>query len=265
MHKNDASTSVAASRAPGSGHEDVSQTARAFVCIRELLLRGEFPRGERIAELPLGARLGMSRTPVHVALEQLTHVGLLDVGAAGGFVVREFTVADVRDAIELRGVLEGTAARLAAERLDSNDELDELRRHRDEVGSLTDLSISVDSTNSFERYMRSNEAFHAAIVTLAKSEMLARVMEHANSLPFAAPSAMVFPTSMQAEAGQTLAGAQQQHDAIVEAIQKRQGTRAEHLAREHARLALRVFERALSDENVLRNVPGQPLINVLAS
>src|SRR5262245_37391405 len=92
-----------------------SQTARAFIVIRERLLRGDFARGERISELPLVARLSMSRTPIRLALERLAHIGLLDAGATGGFTVREFTLVEVLDAIELRGVLEGTAARLAAE------------------------------------------------------------------------------------------------------------------------------------------------------
>src|SRR5438105_10223032 len=94
-----------------------SQTARALILVREMLLRGEFARGERISELPLVARLGMSRTPIRLALERLAHIGLLEAAATGGFTVREFTLAEVRDAIEVRGVLEGTAARLAAERL----------------------------------------------------------------------------------------------------------------------------------------------------
>lgn len=245
-----------------SGMEEVSQTGRAFVCIRELLLRGEFGRRERIAEVPLGARLKMSRTPVRMALEHLAHVGLLNVGSTGGFWVPEFTISDVRDAIELRGVLEGTAARLAAERLANDADLERLGRSRDEVGSLTELSFNEQSPNSFERYMNGNEAFHAAIVDLAKSPMLSRFMVQASSLPFASPSAMVFPTSMMAQSKETLMRAQGQHQAIVEAIQNRQGTRAEHLAREHALLALKVFELALSDEDVLNNVPGGPLINV---
>src|SRR4249920_3224424 len=94
-----------------------SQIGRAFIGLREILLRGEFTRGERISELPLVARLGTSRTPIRLALERLAHMGLLDVLASGGFTVREFTLSEVADAIEVRGVLEGTVARLAAERL----------------------------------------------------------------------------------------------------------------------------------------------------
>jgi len=234
-----------------------SQTARALVSVRELLLRGEFAPGERVSELPLVARLGVSRTPIRLALERLANIGLLDVNASGGFTVRGFTSADALDAIEIRGVLEGTAARLAAERLVDTVELEPLKRRCQEMDDLERLSL-----DSFAGYMDMNEAFHATIVDLAKSPMLRRTMHQAVSLPFASPSAMVFPTSGMAIADETLAIAKEHHRGIVDAIAKRQGTRAESLAREHAFIARRIFEMSLSDSATLSRVPGASLINV---
>src|SRR5437762_2259806 len=109
--------------------DDVSQNARTLLRLREMLFKGEFQRGERLSELPLVARLGVSRTPIRLALERLAHEGLLETSRSGGFVVREFTIDAVWDAIDVRGVLEGTAARLAAERLDNDRELDRLREY----------------------------------------------------------------------------------------------------------------------------------------
>src|SRR5947208_254359 len=168
-----------------------SQTARAFFGLREILLRGEFGRGERISELPLVPRLGTSRTPIRMALERLAHMGLLDVVATGGFTVREFTLWEVLDAIEVRGVLEGTVARLAAERLSADHELAPLRRYCAGMENLRCLTI-----DSFPEYMDLNEGFHGALLDLAKSVMLRRSLEQVNLLPFASPSAMVFPTSV---------------------------------------------------------------------
>jgi GntR family transcriptional regulator of vanillate catabolism len=173
--------------------------------------------------------------------------------------VREFTLGEVRDAIEVRGVLEGTAARLAAERLADSGELDAARHHCREMEALERLTI-----DSFADYMDANEAFHSAILDLAKSAMLRRALDLTTSLPFASPSAMVFPTSVLPKSDETLAIAQEHHRAILEAIAKRQGTRAESLAREHALLARRVLDVALSDRDALSRVPGGPLINVSA-
>jgi len=237
----------------------VSQTARALVSVRELLLRGEFAPGERVSELPLVARIGVSRTPIRLALERLAHIGLLDVNASGGFTVRGFTPSEALDAIEIRGILEGTAARLAAERLTDSSELDRLRVRCREMEELDRLSL-----DSFGRYMDLNEAFHAAIVDLAKSGMLRRTIQQAVSLPFASPSAMVFPTSALANADETLAIAKAHHRGILDAIGRRQGTRAESLAREHAFIGRHVLELALSDTATLSRVPGASLINLVA-
>jgi GntR family transcriptional regulator of vanillate catabolism len=245
---------------PGRPADVASQIARAFIGLREMLLVGEFGRGERISELPLVARLGMSRTPIRLALERLAHIGFLDVVPTGGFAVREFTIAEVLDAIEVRAVLEGTAARLAAERLADVSELEPLRQNCTLMGALKGLTI-----DSFSKYMDLNESFHAAIVDLAKSAMLRRSIEQVNSLPFASPSAMVFPTSVLAIANEMLAIANVHHKSIIEAISHRQGTRAESLAREHTFIARRVLELALSDANALKRVPGGALINVSAT
>jgi GntR family transcriptional regulator of vanillate catabolism len=234
-----------------------SQTGRAFIGVRELLLRGELARGERISELPLVARLGMSRTPIRLALERLAHIGLLDAVPSGGFAVREFTIADALDAIEVRGVLEGAAARLASERLTAESDLERLRQLGQQMHMLQRLTI-----DSFARYMDLNEAFHARVVELSRSAMLQRHLEQVNSLPFASPSAMVFPVSFLPNSDQTFAIAVEQHRGLVEAIGKRQGARAESLAREHAYLARHVLESAFSDADALSRVPGGTLIKV---
>jgi GntR family transcriptional regulator of vanillate catabolism len=234
-----------------------SQTARALYSLRESLMRGEFAPGERMAELPLVARLGVSRTPIRLALERLAHMGLLDVNASGGFTVRGYTPSEALDAIEIRGVLEGTAARLASERLTDRAEVETLRRINDDIEHLDRLTL-----DSFGEYMDLNEAFHSALIDLAKSAMLKRAFEYAVSLPFASPSAMVFPTSGFAHADATLAIAKEHHRGLIEAITNRHGTRAESLAREHGFVGRRVLAMALSDSEAFSKVPGRSLINL---
>src|SRR5215211_9222361 len=94
----------------------VSQAVKAQLRLREMILVGELPGGARIAELAIVERLGVSRTPIRAALMRLEQEGLLEALPNGGYAVRTFSERDVADAIELRGTLEGLAARLAAER-----------------------------------------------------------------------------------------------------------------------------------------------------
>jgi GntR family transcriptional regulator of vanillate catabolism len=240
--------------------EFVSQTGRTLLKLRELLLKGEYKPGERLSELALVARLGVSRTPIRLALDRLAHEGLLEPSPSGGFLVRSFTLADVWDTIEMRGVLEGTAARLAAERLEGSHELTRIREYQRQM-DLIAQAIAQNNVDSFAQYMDLNEAFHNEMVLLAKSPMLERTLEHLKSLPFAGPSAMVFARSKLPRSNEMLTIGQEQHHGILEAIEGRQGTRAEALAREHIHLSRRNLETALSDANILNYVPGAALIH----
>ena len=133
-----------------------SQTTKATLGLRELLLEGAFKPRERVPELRLVEELGVSRTPLRSALMTLEHEGLLETLPGGGFVVREFTRTDIDDAIELRGVLEGTAARLAAERLESDDELEPLRDLLRDMDGI----VRTQSIETFMEYLRVNDEFH---------------------------------------------------------------------------------------------------------
>lgn len=242
------------SRAP------VPQRVRALVGLRELLLNGAFAPGERLPEIPLGERLSVSRTPLRLAMVALEHEGLLEVHRSGGFRVRTFTVGDAVDAIEVRGVLEGTAARLAAERGVSAEQCAALREVVDE---LDELVMGASSAREiFLDYVVLNERLHRQLLEVAASSMLARSLEHVGSLPFASPNAFVEAQADLPDALPILVSGQEQHRAIVESIEARAGTRAEHVAREHARLARRTLEAVLHSDAPLASLPGGALLDV---
>ncbi|HEV2676301.1 MAG TPA: GntR family transcriptional regulator [Aliidongia sp.] len=234
------------------------QQLKAVLRLRELLLSGEFGPGERVAEIPLAARLSVSRTPLRLALLTLAHEGLLEMLPGGGFVVRDFDPADIADAIELRGVLEGTAARMAAERLTDPADLAPLRAAVEAMEPL--VRTPEPGLADFERYVAANEIFHARLLDLAGSPMLRRAMAQAMVLPFASPNSFVLTQADLPESREILLLAQAQHRAILEAIEAREGTRAEALAREHARLAKQNLKLALGDAALLASVPGAALI-----
>ena len=77
-----------------------SQAVKAQLRLREMVLSGELPSGTRITELAIVEKLGVSRTPIRVALMRLEQEGLLEALAIGGYVVRTFSEADVSEAIE---------------------------------------------------------------------------------------------------------------------------------------------------------------------
>jgi GntR family transcriptional regulator of vanillate catabolism len=250
-------------QAPESGRESNSQTMTALLHLRELLLSGEFQPGERMAELPLAARLSVSRTPLRLALTALEHEGLLEMHPTRGFVVRAFTLADIYDSIEVRGVLEGTAARFAAERLPidalaAQKSLAEIKEIVSQLkAAVRELTPQVES---FERYIELNKRFHVLLLELAGSEVLTREMGRIIRLPFASPSGFLLVQAEIPESREILGIAQDQHRAMVEAIERREGARAESLAREHSRIARRNLEIALNNREMHHLVPGISLI-----
>jgi len=237
---------------------DSAQTVKATLALRQLLFDGEIRPGERLVELSLVERIGVSRTPLRLALTTLEHEGLVESLPGGGFTVREFTLAEIDDAIEVRGVLEGTAARFAAERLDAEAELNDLR----DTLALLDEVIRDESPEAIVSYVELNETFHAQLVVLARSELLSRMIARALALPFASPGALLPSLAQLAEWRESLLVAQHQHRSLLEAIAARHGTRAEQIAREHARLSRRNLDLVLERREILAALPGAPLLNV---
>jgi GntR family transcriptional regulator, vanillate catabolism transcriptional regulator len=235
-----------------------SQMLRAVVLLRALILEGKLRAGERVSELPLAERLGVSRTPLRLALGQLQHEGLLEPVPGGGFVVRSFSRQDVEDAIDLRGILEGTAARLAAERLGDPSELEAMHGCVAQIDAL--VRPDRPAIEAFERYVQLNKRFHSLLLLLAKSRVIEIALGRAEALPFASPSAFVQMQAQAPESARILYVAHTQHRAILEAIELGEGARAESIAREHARLARRNLDVALTSESALRRVPGGGLI-----
>jgi len=235
---------------------DSTQITRALLMLREQILDGEFTPGQRLSELPLVDRLGVSRTPLRLALATLEHEGLLARLPGGGYTVREFTKAEVADAIELRGVLEGTAARFAAERGAGRRELRAMADLNDQMAVLMDPG----QRDFFTRYVALNERFHARLLKLAGSSQLERVWAGVVALPFAGPSAFVLTESELSESHQILRFANHQHAALLNAIEHRQGARAEGVAREHARIALANLELVMRERATLGRIRGVSLI-----
>jgi GntR family transcriptional regulator of vanillate catabolism len=225
-----------------------SQTARATLVLREMLVKGELRPGERIREVPLAARLNVSRIPLHLALERLAHEGFLDIHPRRGFIVQQFTPEDISDAIELRGLLEGSAARLAAERLHDPRELAELDDLAKEICVLVRRTRL--HNDGFQRYIDLNAKFHASLVELSRSRMLQRAIERTCTLPFASASAFLKRQTMSSDLRELFLISADQHCRIVEAIAGREGMRAEMLAREHALVARRNLEDALKNRDI---------------
>jgi len=208
------------------------QLARAVVGIREMILRGRLVPGQRVAEAPLAGALGMSRTPIRQALPLLAQEGLLAVHETRGYVVRSFTGADIGDAIDVRAVLEGLAARRIAERGASKTLLRSLRACLEDGDAIFRKRRLEESDEG--AYAEMNARFHALILEESASAILAESLERVGRIPFAGPQALAFDRARLEDMYDMLHYAHRQHHGIVDAIERGQSARAEALMREHA-------------------------------
>lgn len=201
--------------------------------LREMILDGTFAPGDHVREATLATMLGVSRTPVRLALGTLEHEGLLTRTPHRGFTVRSFTLQDICQAIDVRGVLEGMAARLVAERGMSATVRADLAACLNAGDALLDKGyIAKGEANSYEAM---NVRFHDTVIGAADNGALADALAYNNKVPFSGAGAVAFHDT--GDMYRQFALGHSQHHLIFEALDAGEGARAEALMREHALVA----------------------------
>jgi TetR/AcrR family transcriptional regulator, cholesterol catabolism regulator len=209
-----------------------------------MVLRGHLAPRKRIEEFDLSRRLGVSRPVLRSALVHLASEGLLEPAPSGGYAARHFTLEDIRDAILARSALEALAAGLAAKRIQDSSELEPARKLNAELAeAIPSRASSPPTPEEMSRFGDLNAAFHNAFVAVARSPMLSWCLQRLQSAAFASPAAVVIPVE-----GDGARRAFEEHEAILNAIQSGDVSRAETLVRQHAGLAIHGIESALEGQ-----------------
>ncbi len=187
--------------------------------------------GDRLREIDLSNRLGVSRTPVREAIRQLEADGLVTHVPRQGATVRSLSYAEVMELYEMRAVLEGTAARLAA-RAASDIELDELEVLNDQLAQA----------GTGPEAARINRVFHATLLDVAKNRFLAKSMlSLQKALLILGPSQLL--DNERADA------AVAEHRRIMAALKSRDSAAAEMEMRTHIQAGQRMRIRALQERD----------------
>lgn len=215
----------------------MARDGQTVICIlRNKIISGEFSPGERLAEIPTAERLGISRTPVRIAFRALAQEGLLEQLPRRGYQVRNVSKAQISDCVEVRGVLEGLAARQVAEAGLKQTTRDELKACLVAGDMLFEKGVLKEE--DIEKYHTMNMRFHASLIAASGNAAIDAALALSEHLPFASVSALAFnPLQLQVEY-QRFRYAHTQHHAVFQALVNGQGSRAEALMKEHAHATL---------------------------
>ena len=129
-----------------------------FNTLREAILKGELQPGERLMELQLASKLGVSRTPIREAIRMLEQEGLAVTMPRKGAEVARMTLKDMEDVLEVREALDELAARIACAKI-NDEQLENLKSIRDEFKKSLD---SGDVKKIAEEDVRFHDAIYEA-------------------------------------------------------------------------------------------------------
>lgn len=202
--------------------------------LRRRILSGQVAPGERMVELELSAQLAVSRTPIRIALGELEKEGLLERLPTRGFRVRQFSVDEITNAVDVRGVLEGMAARQAAERGITPETRAELQACIDEGRLLLEKAQASGHVIDAARWVPMNARFHGALVQAAGNSTLTSALAHVSKTPMAGAGALSLNGTLPLLEFGFIQRAQSDHEDVLTALMAGEGTRVEALMREHA-------------------------------
>jgi DNA-binding GntR family transcriptional regulator len=194
---------------------------RIYAELRRAIVEGRYRPHQRLVETDLAADLSASRTPIRQGLQRLELEGLV-VAARFGWIVREHSEAEIREIYDVRVSLEGTAARLAAERA-TPEQLQQLR------GIHESALRNLDPADR-PKFVTLHDELHDMIFQAAHNEVLREAIRRYREHPYNMRVA-------QSYADDELRQAVESHADLVEAICAGDADRAERLGREHLLLS----------------------------
>jgi len=194
----------------------------AYRTLRSAILERRLRPGRKLVVRVLAEEMGLSPTPIKAALAALEREGLVVGVPHHGYYVPEPTPTDIEELYALREVVEGLAASLAASRGDAalDAQLDWLLRQQRDCVAVGDV----------ERYGDLDLAFHRALREAARNARLMRVAEAFNG-----QIRLLISTSARLPG--RLSTSVREHEAIVEAVRRRDTASAESAMRQHVRQA----------------------------
>jgi DNA-binding GntR family transcriptional regulator len=224
--------------------QPVSYAEQVAKMVREAILSGDYPPGERLSEVALSSHLGISRSPIREGLRKLSDEGLVVVHPRRGAFVASYDPDEIRQLMEFRQALDVAAAGLAAKRANP-EELDALQTALEAADVAYQGAVSASPPWEAD--------FHILILRAAgNKKIFARGMEVHTQLHLAR-----FRSGAQTGSAR---GVRNEHQAILDALRSGDSTKAESAMRAHLQHAgkriAEVVGRESEQERDATVVPG---------
>ena len=218
--------------------------------IRHDIIHGAYAEGQRLSEAGLCETHKVSRTPVRLALRLLEREGIIHRCEGRGYRIDSPTIADILQAVQVRGHLESLAARLIAQNPDRAARLPALAQAIEAIEGL--IGLGRLDTPVIQQMQAANTAFHTTILEGCGNDCIGFTCRQISHLPMLAVGSMVFDRAVRDTPDQMERGlfrlriGNAQHQVIFEAIEKGDAVRAEGMMREHSNTMIeyiRTFEK----------------------
>jgi DNA-binding GntR family transcriptional regulator len=223
----------------------MSVMSTAYERLRERVVAGDVALGERLAEVPLAADLGVSRATVREALRRLESEGLIQPDGRS-LRVAAMDERELHSALLMRASLEALHAELAAERVGLGEvapaALRRLRERADAAERATDAG-------DYDRAARANRSFHQAIDALADSPVSARAVDQLWDR-------LVVTTRQSLRPPGRGAVVNEEHRQLIAAIEAADGSGAATIAMRHVRATMQVADDSQAGVIAARSGPA---------
>lgn len=202
-----------------------------FNTLRRAILLGELEPGERLMEVQLADKLGVSRTPIREAIRKLELEGLVVMVPRKGAAVAKITEKDLQDVLEVRCSLEELAVELACERMTEED----LKRLQETMSVLRRSLENGDVSAAAEQDVK----FHDVIFGATGNKRLIQMLNNLREQMYRYRVEYLKNLSIHE-------GLIQEHEDILDCLRKRDGVRAREAIRSHIARQEREVSRGLS-------------------
>lgn len=223
-------------------------TNQIILEIRERILTGQYPPGSHLQEAKTASELAVSRTPIREAFRVLANEELLIYSPNRGYIVRSISLKEVLDAYDIKGAVEGLAARLIAER-----GLSEAMRARFEVVVARGDAALARPGWGDEHHREMLEMrldFHHLLLEASENAHIEALLRPFRLIPRLYDPRLEPDSEFFQRAYSREVWAHSQRDLLqlVIAMARREGSRADALARELAYMDREIFRQAVEDQ-----------------